>query len=132
MSSPAPKVSIVIPCYQQAHFLSDAVESVVAQTFTDWACVIVNAGSTDNTSEVARQLIGRYPGRGIRLVEKNNGGLADARNAGIRQSRGGCILPLDADDMLHPDYLRETVAALDAHPDHDIVYVDEQNFGDAT
>jgi O-antigen biosynthesis protein len=127
-----PAVSVIIPCYGQAHFLSEAVESVVAQTYGEWECLIVNDGSPDDTSDVARRLIAQYPHRSIRLIEKRNGGLGDARNAGIRSAQGRYILPLDADDRLHPDYLTETVDILDRRPDIAIVYVDEQNFGETT
>lgn len=125
-------VSIVIPCYNQACFLEEAVESVVAQSFNDWECIIVNDGSPDDTSNVARKLIAAYPDKVIRLVEKDNGGLASARNAGIRVACGKYILPLDADDKLHPNFLKETVAILDTKPEYAIVYVDEQNFGNAS
>lgn len=127
-----PLVSVVIPCYNQAHFLPEAVESIVQQTYPHWECIIVNDGSPDNTSEVARRLIERYPNKKIRLLEKANGGLADARNAGIALSRGGYILPLDADDKLHPLFLEKTVSILDSSPIYSIVYVDEQNFGDSS
>lgn len=127
-----PTVSVIIPCYKQAHFLSDAVDSVVVQTYGDWECVIVDDGSPDETAEVASQLIARHPEKRIRLIRKENGGLSDARNAGIREAKGRYILPLDADDRLDPRYLEKTVAVLDTNPDMAIVYVDEQNFGDAT
>ncbi len=127
-----PKVSIIIPCYQQAHFLADAVTSVIAQSYGDWECLIVDDGSPDDTTAVAAQLIKQYPSDRIRLIRKTNGGLADARNAGIRAAQGPYLLPLDADDRLHPDYLKETVSILDHHADIAVVYVDEQNFGEAS
>ncbi len=127
-----PKVSIIIPCYQQAHFLADAVTSVIAQSYRDWECVIVDDGSPDDTAAVAAQLIATYPTHRIRLIRKTNGGLADARNAGIRAAQGAYLLPLDADDRLHPDYLNETVSILEHQADIAVVYVDEQNFGETS
>ncbi|KAF0219373.1 MAG: hypothetical protein FD174_2072 [Geobacteraceae bacterium] len=124
-----PVVSVVIPCYKQACYLPEAVESVVNQTFMQWECIIVNDGSPDNTSDVARQLIARHPDKNIRLIEKANGGLADARNAGIKGAKGKYILPLDADDKIHPDMLAKTVALLDANPDIAIAYTDLIHFG---
>ena len=103
-----PLVSVVIPCYNQAQFLPESVASVVAQTYENWEIVIVNDGSPDNTSEVARNLIAMYPHKSIRLIEKANGGLASARNAGIAAATGEYIMPLDADDKLSSnglDYL---------------------------
>lgn len=124
-----PLVSVVIPCYNQAHFLGEAVESVVAQTYSNWECLIVNDGSTDDTSGVARTLIERYPGCVIRLVEKKNGGLPDARNAGIRASVGKYWLPLDADDKLDPAFMKKAVAVLESKPEVAFVYSDIRHFG---
>ena len=125
----SPAVSVVIPCYNQAQYLPEAVESVVHQTFTDWECIIVNDGSQDQTSQVARDLIARYPGKRIHLLEKKNGGLADARNAGIADSHGRYILPLDADDVLKPFALARLVEVLETQSDVAIVYPDYETFG---
>lgn len=94
-------VSVVIPCYNQAHFLRDAIESVRAQTYKDLEIIVVDDGSPDNTSEVAKSL-------GVRCIRKQNGGLSSARNAGIKEAKGEYILPLDADDKIKPNFL-ETV-----------------------
>ena len=122
-------VSVIIPCYKQAHFLPEAVASVVNQTFTDWECIIVNDGSPDNTSEVAKQLIGKYSDKQIMLVEKENGGLSDARNVGIKNSTGKYILPLDADDLIHPEKLKKSISLLETHPEIAIAYTDVVHFG---
>ena len=124
-----PSVSVVIPCYRQACFLPEAVRSVIAQTFADFELIIVNDGSQDETSQVAREIIARHPERRIRLLEKANGGLADARNAGIKEARGKYILPLDADDRVHPEMLQKTVALLEANPHVAIAYTDVVHFG---
>lgn len=125
---PKPLVSIIISCYKQAEFLHESVGSVLDQYFDDWECIIINDGSPDNTSEIAKKLINADPRNRIRLIEQENMGLS-SRNTGMRAARGTFILLLDADDMLHPAYLIETVSALEDNPDYAIVYVDEQNFG---
>jgi glycosyltransferase involved in cell wall biosynthesis len=127
-----PKVSVIIPCYNHAQFLSEAVDSVVNQTFEDWECLIVNDGSPDNTNEVAHTLIAKYPDKRITLLEKENGGLADARNFGIRHSSGEYILPLDADDKIHPEMLQKSVVLLDARPELAIAYTHLQRFNNET
>lgn len=99
-------VSVVIPCYRQAHFLKDAINSVKCQTFKAWEIIVVNDGSPDNTTETANLL-------GVRCIEKKNGGLSSARNAGIKAARGEFILPLDADDKIHPEFLEKTMAMMD-------------------
>lgn len=107
-----PIVSIVVPCYKQAHFLNEALQSVFEQTFTDWECIIVNDGSPDNTAEIAQQWCAK-DNRFIYL-SKINGGLSSARNAGIKISKGEYILPLDSDDILHQDYLSRLVPVIKA------------------
>ena len=130
-AEPVPLVSVVMPCYKQARYLPEAVASVVAQTFADWELIIVNDGSPDDTSAVARRLINEYAGRRIRLLEKKNGGLAHARNAGIRVAAGAYILPLDADDKIEPAMLEKTVALLEENPGIAIAYTDVAHFGAA-
>lgn len=112
-------VSIIVPCYKQAHFLKDSLQSVLAQTYPHWECIIVNDGSPDNTAKVAAQwcaVDSRF-----RYVEKINGGLSSARNAGIAISNGIYILPLDADDILHEDYLTLLVPELEQNDEVAIV-----------
>jgi glycosyltransferase involved in cell wall biosynthesis len=124
-----PAVSVVIPCYNQAEFLGDAVESVVGQSFTDWEVVIVDDGSPDRTAEVAEGLARRHPDRHIRIVRQQNSGPARARNAGIEQARGSYVLPLDADDRIAPEMLARTHALLEERPDVSIAYTDCRCFG---
>ncbi|WP_289663010.1 glycosyltransferase family 2 protein [Flavobacterium panacagri] len=100
-------VSIIVPCYKQAHFLKDSLQSVLDQNYSAWECLIVNDGSPDNVSEIAQQWINKDSR--FKYLEKQNGGLSSARNFGIKNSKGSYILPLDADDILHQDYLKKTV-----------------------
>jgi glycosyltransferase involved in cell wall biosynthesis len=127
----SPTVTVVIPCYNQACFLPDAVAGVMGQTHADWELVIVDDGSADETATVARQLMDRNPGHEIRLVRQANAGLANARNVGISAARGRYILPLDADDTLDPSFLDVTTAFLDENPHIGIVYTDIRHFGAA-
>jgi len=122
-------VSVIIPCYNHAHYLTEAVESIVHQTYSCWECIIVNDGSPDNTADVAKALIAKHVDKKIVLLEKENGGLADARNFGIRNSTGNYILPLDADDAIHPEMLSRTVSLLETHPDIGFAYTDTIRFG---
>jgi glycosyltransferase involved in cell wall biosynthesis/SAM-dependent methyltransferase/Tfp pilus assembly protein PilF len=122
-------VSIIIPCYQQAEFLPEAIESVLGQTYTNWECLIINDGSPDNTSEVANEIIRKYTDRKIRLIETKNGGLPKARNTGMSSAQGEYLLPLDADDRIEPSFLEKAVAVLCSHPKVGFVYSDIQHFG---
>ena len=109
--TPAARVSVVVTCYNQAHFLADAIESVLAQTYKAFELIVVDDGSDDNTEEVAA----RYAG--VRAVRRNNGGLAAARNTGLSESRGDYVVFLDADDRLLPSALEAGLRRLDACPE---------------
>ena len=127
--SARPLVSVIIPCFKQADFLVEALDSVIAQTFNDWECIVVNDGSPDNTNEVVFSYIKKYPGRRIRVVEKPNGGLSAARNFGVRHSSGSYVLPFDSDDRLHPQMLEKCLAALQNNPGAGIAYTQTRCFG---
>lgn len=130
--SPPPRVSVVIPCYKQASFLAEAVDSLVAQTFEDWECIVVDDGSPDDTAAVAEALIAKHGQRRIRLVRQANMGLSQARNTGVCAARGRYILPLDSDDRLAPTMLARAIAVLDANPGVSIAYTHAQCFGTST
>ncbi|MEG4244009.1 FkbM family methyltransferase [Microcoleus sp. MON2_D6] len=126
---PQPLISVIIPCYNHAKYVREAVESVVSQTYQNWECIIVNDGSTDDTSNFANYLIQLYPQTSIRLIDKPNTGPADSRNVGVQQSSGKFILFLDADDRIHPNFLEECLEILLAKPQVGFVYTDMQHFG---
>ena len=93
-------VSVIVPCYNQAHYLGHAVNSVVNQTMDLWELIIVNDGSTDNTREVALSFAGTDDR--VHYVEQRNRGLSAARNRGLEFATGQYIQFLDADDLIAP------------------------------
>lgn len=99
-----PFFSIIIPCYNQAHFLDDCLNSLFQQTYKNWEAIIINDGATDNTSEIVNQFSQKDDR--VRLVEKINGGLSSARNRGIQEAEGDYFIFLDADDLLLNDCLQ--------------------------
>jgi glycosyltransferase involved in cell wall biosynthesis len=107
---PDAAIAVVIPCFNQAHFLSEAIESVLGQTHAEIAIVVVDDGSSDNTVEVA----GRYPG--VRCVSQENRGLAAARNAGLEHVDTDLVVFLDSDDRLLPEALEIGARELAAEP----------------
>ncbi|MCL2074988.1 MAG: glycosyltransferase [Betaproteobacteria bacterium] len=109
MQGNAPLISVIMPLFNRAHLVGEAIESVLAQTFTEWELVIVNDGSTDNSLHVARGYAERD--QRIRVLDQQNGGLVAARNNGIAAARGEYIFPLDDDDKISPDALSELFAA---------------------
>jgi glycosyltransferase involved in cell wall biosynthesis len=108
MSSPT--VSVVIPCFDQGHYLREALQSVLAQTLPPAEIVVVDDGSTDNTAAIAREY------SKVRCIHQRNRGLASARNAGATHTTGEHIVFLDADDRLKPDALAIGLRELVAHP----------------
>ncbi|GAB4374193.1 MAG: hypothetical protein Kow00121_18270 [Elainellaceae cyanobacterium] len=103
-------VSVIIPCYKQAHYLGEAIESVLTQTYSHYEIIVVDDGSPDNTAEVAA----RYP---VRYIWQENQGLSGARNTGIRASQGQYLVFLDADDRLTPNALRAGLNCFHTYPE---------------
>ena len=95
MTGSFPTVSVVIPCYNQARYLPDAIRSVREQTHQALECIVVDDGSADRTSGVAAEL-------GAHVIHQANGGVSAARNAGLSVARGELVVFLDADDVLLP------------------------------
>lgn len=123
-----PFVSIIIPCYNQASFLGETLDSVLQQTYVNWECIIVDDGSPDNTKEVANIYCNKDSR--FKYFYKTNGGLSSARNAGIKQSYGEYILPLDSDDKIGSEYLRLAVEILNSNDKIKIVYCKAKLFGE--
>lgn len=103
-----PFFSVVIPLYNKANQIEKTLESVFAQTYTDYEIVIVDDGSTDGSAEGVEQIIHNEKARKIRLIKQENAGVSAARNRGIAEAHGEYIALLDADDEWKPEYL-ETI-----------------------
>jgi glycosyltransferase involved in cell wall biosynthesis len=115
----APRVSVVIPTYNAAAMVKEAIESVLAQTYADFEVVVMDDGSTDDTESVVRQF-----GDRIRYFKQENRGVSAARNAGINKSLGDYVAFLDSDDLWLPDKLTEQIPLLEADPKLGLVYCD--------
>jgi len=123
------RISIIIPCYNQGHFLRETLESVALCDKTLYELIIVNDGSTDEaTNEFLRSL----QKEGFNVIFQENKGLAGARNAGINQANGEFILPLDSDNKIRPIFLTEGIKLMDSNPDIAVVYGNAQYFGEKT
>lgn len=112
-------VSVVVPCYNQAQYLSEALASVLEQTYDEWECIIVNDGSPDNTETIAKDWCKKD--NRFKYFYKENGGLSSARNYGINNSIGAYILTLDSDDKFEKTFLTKAVAILDSNENVGIV-----------
>jgi glycosyltransferase involved in cell wall biosynthesis len=112
-------ISTVIICYNQAHFLAEAIQSVIDQDYTKKEIIVVNDGSIDNTREVAHSF-----GDSVRYFEQENSGVAIARNRGIKESTGEYISLLDSDDIYMPPFLSTLASYLDNNPDVGLICSD--------
>lgn len=99
----SPLVSVIIPCYNQGKYLTDAIESVLSQSHTNWECIIINDGSTDNTRDIALRYANAHSK--IKYIEQPNRGVSSARNLGLEEAKGNYIQFLDADDFITPEKL---------------------------
>jgi len=121
-------VSIIVPCYNQAEYLSEALQSVLNQSYENWECIIVNDGSPDDTEVVAKSWLAKD--KRFKYVFQENKGIVGARNKGISLSKGEYILPLDADDKISVKYLAYAVNAFQRDVDLKLVYCKAEKFGD--
>jgi glycosyltransferase involved in cell wall biosynthesis len=107
-----PRVSVIIPAYNAARYLTAAIDSVVKQTYKDWEIIVIDDGSIDETRSIAQSYKARLGSR-LQYVYQSNRGQPAARNVGIRMAQGEFIAILDADDIWLPDRLSRGVAVLE-------------------
>lgn len=126
VSESQPLVSIVIPTYNYAHFIAESLQSIQSQTHSNWECIVVDDGSTDNTAEVVGDYV-RKDSR-IQYVRQENARQGAARNNGIRRARGEYFQFLDADDLIESQKLECHLRFLLTNSNVDIVYSDIRYF----
>ncbi len=122
-----PCLTVIIPAYNIALFIAEAIDSVLAQSFTDYEIIVINDGSPD--TEALERELAPYLGR-IRYIKQENQGAGAARNAGLRVARGEYVAFLDGDDVWYPSHLSEQVAFIKSGPGYDLVYADAVIFGE--
>ena len=125
-----PKISVIVPCYNQAQYLDECLQSVLDQTYQNWECMIVNDGSPDYTAEIAASWVAKD--NRFKYIYKENGGLSSARNAGIEMAEGEYILPLDADDKIGNDYVFLALKEFEKDIELKVVYCLAEKFGTET
>ena len=116
-----PSVSVIIPTYKHRQYVTQAVESVLAQTYKNFEIIVVDDGSTDGTQDILAPFLDR-----IHYIYQSNQGLSAARNTGIHSSQGQYIAFLDADDLWLPEKLSLQVEKLDSNPEIGLVYSNMQ------
>ncbi len=120
-----PRISVIVPCYNQGQYLDECLQSVLEQTYQNWECIIVNDGSPDNTEEIALQWT--VKDSRFQYLKKENGGPSSARNAGIKVAKGEWILPLDGDDKIDKQYLELAEKKFDKG--YTVIYCNAEKFG---
>jgi len=119
-----PLVSIIVPTHNYGEYVSDAINSALNQTYKNIELLVIDDGSTDDT----RAIVARFEGQ-LSYYFQENGGVSSARNFGVRQAKGEFVVFLDSDDMLHEDYVEETLTLLQQQSQTvGFVYTQLQNF----
>lgn len=119
-----PLISIIMPAYNAEKTISESIESVLKQTYQNWELLVVNDGSKDNTSSVVKL----FNNARIKLIEQVNGGVANARNNGIRQAQGEYIAFLDSDDLWLDEKLERQITFYQHNSEFGLVYTDKKCF----
>jgi glycosyltransferase involved in cell wall biosynthesis len=121
------RVSVIIPAYNVAQYIAEALDSVFTQTFTDYEIVVINDGSPD-TNELERVLEPYW--ERIIYVKQENRGVSGARNSGMRITNTPFIAQLDPDDVWKPNYLEVQMGIMESDPTIDVLYPNAVIFGD--
>jgi len=116
-----PLVSVIMPAYNAAEYIAEAIESVLIQNYRNFELIIVDDGSTDNTKDI----VTNFKDDKIKYFYKDNSGPSGARNIAITKARGQYIMPLDADDMMTPDSIARHLMEFENHSEADLVYCDD-------
>jgi glycosyltransferase involved in cell wall biosynthesis len=123
-------VTVVIPCFNHDRYIEETIRSVAQSTYSPIEIIVVNDGSTDQSEAVVGSLQNQFPN--LKYFNQKNVGPAAARNLGISEAKGEFILPLDADDLISPDYIEKAIDILDNQLDVKLVYCGAEFFGNRT
>lgn len=130
MADTNPRISVIIPVYQVEKYISNTIKSVIAQTYTDYEIILVNDGTTDNSIQIAEEILNNSC-RPFRIINTINGGQGAARNAGLGAARGDWVYFLDSDDVIQPFTFSLLIAvALKENPE--LIFTDFQYVDDKT
>ena len=116
------KISIIIPVYNTSHYLNRCVDSIINQDFTDYEIILIDDGSTDSSGNICNQYSNMY--RFITTIHKENGGLSDARNEGLKYATGEYILFIDSDDYISENSLVSLNDTINESPEADVIFLE--------
>jgi len=121
-----PLVSVIMPAYNAAEYIAEAIESILIQNYRNFELVVVDDGSTDNT----RDIVASFKDDRIKYIYKENAGVASARNLAIKKSKGTFLINLDTDDTMMPDFIAQHLQEFEKHPEADLIYCDDCLIGE--
>ena len=121
-------VSVIIPCFNNAITLAETIASVQNQTFKSFEIIVVDDGSTDTSIEIVNQIIAQDSNNKITVYQQKNSGPSKARNLGASNANGKYLMFLDADDLIHADYLKLSVDLLENDNSLNVVYSNAEYF----
>lgn len=124
-----PLVSVIVPLYNMESFIEETLQSISASTYPNYEIVVMDDGSTDASLSIARHFAAANHHVTIQVLTQPNQGASEARNNAIRQAHGAYILPIDADDLVSPDYISQAVEILERHTDVLVVGCEVEMFG---
>jgi glycosyltransferase involved in cell wall biosynthesis len=122
-----PKVAVIIPCYNQGHFLSEALANLKSSVDGIYEVIIVNDGSTD---QITLNVLSELEKQGIKIINQENRGLSGARNTGINATKAEFIILLDADNKIRPSFITQSIDHFEKNSGIAVVYGDGMYFGD--
>ena len=123
-----PRVSIITPCYNREKYIQETLECLQKMNYQNWECIVVDDESNDKTAEIVRKIADQD--KRIKYFFQNKAALPVTKNRAISYSSGKYILPVDSDDLISPDYVREAVEILENNANTKIVYCNGVFFGD--
>ncbi|GHT21800.1 hypothetical protein AGMMS4957_11100 [Bacteroidia bacterium] len=128
MTKKTPMVSVVVPIYNMEAYLAETMQSILASHFADFEIVLVDDGSKDKSVEIANTFARDFAN--VRVFTQQNSGVSAARNHAIREAKGKYILPVDADDLISPDFIDSAVEVLENNPQIKVVGCRVERFGE--
>lgn len=121
-------ISVVMPAYNSADFIEDAIKSILNQTYTDFELIVIDDGSSDNTVEIVKRYVETDPR--VKLIEQKNAGVGAARNVGLQAAQYPWIALLDSDDIALPQRFEKQVEAIESDPEVVVWVTATHNMGD--
>ena len=127
MTQKHPLVSIIIPCYNREQYIAETLSCVQKINYPVWECIVVDNNSTDKSTKIIQEMA--YADTRIHFLSQHDNNISTARNMAVAHSSGKYILPLDSDDLIHADYVKEAVEILENDPEIAVVSCDGSYFG---